>query len=287
MNTYLSDEQMNAVHGGVRGHAWELLDLPVGKQPLPDWVTGAHVYWANGVGNAPSVKLKVRGDVFTWDNLRYTKNDDAYMACNSDGRARVYYHTGAVSVIKLKDSRLRGKIPYNDWPEVDVRATTQQDGFGGDNLWLTMDDGEPLVLRGPWHGGAPDGYVEVSCVDIDSSANHQGRWFRNRPWHQRGGVAGLYLTEELFLRIFAKFIPHARLIRINKSYGTRIEPMLAEWEMPKSYIYEIERMRAQQKQPAGRFWRVYWDARGSYCGTLRIPQYGYLDEVPEHDRVYA
>jgi hypothetical protein len=188
-------------------------------------------------------------------------------------------------MMRLKDSRQRGKAPVDEWPEIEVRATTQQSGFGGDHYWLTMDDGEPLVLRGPWHGGAPAGYVEVSFVDMDYRGNQENRWNRKRPWFRRSATAGLYLTEDLFFRIIARFCAHASLARVQHSYGSRIEPYRSEWFMPKAAIYELERSRAQRNEPAGKHWRVYWDGRGRYCGQLRIPSHGYLDEVPEADRV--
>lgn len=159
-----------------------------------------------------------------------------------------------------------------------LEITTLQGGFGGDGYLLAMQDGTERMLRGPWHGGAPQGYVEVSGYDSTSDATG---WERSRKWYRRGGYAGLYITEDLFLRIMARYCPHVPIMRVEHSYGSRLEPYRVEWGAPKYDIYELEISRAQRKEPAGEFWRVYWDGREVYCGTLRIPEYGFRPEVTD------
>ncbi len=334
----LSDEQMSVLTGtGIS--AWTTVDRPVGPQQLPEWVKGAHVDWMNGAGNSPTVQLKVLGDVYKWDEQRWAKEGSkTYITRHADGRARVYYHDGGVSLCaayRYVDDGAMPKQPANDtakygWnvtPEEGwadhvrsirgiwtqwrfaatleaaqaegekhlewlrgrgiystearvetqpAKATTEQGGFGGVNIWLTMLDGSSLVLRGPWHGGAPAGYVEVSTFDATEKAHG---WQKTRQWHKRGGMGGLYITEDLFLRVMARHCAHVPLARVQYSYGARLEPYRAEWEMPKSPIYHMEMGRAQRKEPAGPFWRVYWDGTERYCGSLRVPTHGYQDGV--------
>jgi len=340
----LSDEQM-AVLGGTGISGWGDVPRPTGRQPLPDWVKGAHVDWMNGASNAPTVKLKVAGDVYNWDEQRWAKEGaKMYITRHSDGRARVYYHDGARSQCAAYRFADAGSIPkqpadhhgtygWNVTPEegwadhvLSIRATwtqwrhastleaaqadgekhlnwlrergyysaearvetqlatatTEQGGFGGANIWMTMLDGSALVLRGPWHGGAPAGYVEVSTSDCSEPAYG---WKKNRQWHQRGGCGGLYITEDLFLRIMARHCAHVPIARVQHSYGVRLEPYRAEWEMPKAPVYYLELGRAQRNEPAGPFWRVYWDGTERYCGSLRVPSHGYQDGVT--DRVSA
>lgn len=280
----LSDEQMSAVTGGQVGE-WSEVDRPVGPQPLPDWVRGAHVDWMNGCGNAPNVTVKARGALHHWEDQRFEKvGKEMYIARHPDGRAVAHYHRGAVSLVTIKDKRnhhvqdvLAGR--RKELPDVEVMATSQQSGYGGDNFWIKMLDGSDLVLRGPWHGGTPDGYVEVSVVDVTSKYFQADRWNRNRPWFKRGGGPSVYLTEELFLRIVARYCAHAPVARVDHSYGTRLEMFRAEWGMPKAFIYDQERMRAQKKDPAGTFWRVYWDGSELYCGSLRMPTNGFMEGV--------
>ncbi len=279
---YLSDDQM-AVVSGTSIQNWEEVELPVGRQPLPAWVAGAHVDWKNGRVNSPDVLLKLRGKNFDWPDKRWAKEADGiYIARHADGRAEVMYHRGAISMVELKDERqLSAGVKPSDLATVKVRATTQQDGFAGRHYWLMMEDGEPLVLRGPWHGGAPAGYVEVLTVDMDTSWNRDYRWYQGRPWFKRGACFGLYITEDLFLRIVAHYAAHARVARVVHSYGPRLDLYRAEWGMPKEFIYELERGRAVRKEPAGEFWRVYWDNHEGYCGSLRIPTYGFRHEVTD------
>lgn len=285
----LSDEQMNIVTGhGISD--WEDCPLMTGRQTLPDWCLGAHIDWGNGHCGVPSVTLKVRGKVYRWADQRFSKEAGGmYIARHEDGRAVVHYHKGALSRVKLLDRRKPGGGYIEmvaDCKEVEVLATTQQDGYGGAHYWLTMEDGSDLVLRGPWHGGAPPGYVEVSAFDV-SDPLYQGKWSRSRPWYRRGGGPGVYITEDLFMRIVSTFCAHARVARVGHSYGARLEPYRAEWGMPKAAIYEVERQRAGAYQPAGPNWRVYWDGTGSYCGNLRVPSYGYSDDVHDGDKATA
>ena len=276
----LSDQQMAIVEGhGIDG--WIEVELPTGRQPLPDWVQGAHVDWHNGYCNSPDFRLKTRGQVYGWEGQRWSKEGQkTYITRHPDGRCQVHYHGGSISMVELHDQRLADEsVKLKDLPKINVRATEQQQGYAGAHIWITMTDGETLVLRGPWHGGAPAGYVEVYTVDMDSKYNANDRWNLARPWHKRSSTYGLYITEDLFLRIIARFCPHIRVARVNHSYGNRLNAYRAEWGMPKEFIYEIERGRATRHEPAGEFWRVYWDAHEGYCGSMRIPKYGFQAAV--------
>lgn len=328
----LCDEQMAAVCGGQQSEEWEPVERPVGPQPLPDWLCGAHIDWMNGCSNAPHILLKVRTDPYRWPDMRFEKvGASAYIARNDDGRARVHYHDGAVSdgaawrvFAGDKPFTYQWKVPdkqYNEaWQEAAQRAgqkhldwcmqgkheaklftgevvdratlrlevktlqiTTQQAGYGGDGYLITMLDGTERMLRGPWHGGAPKGLVEVSTVDMsyDFNTEPRNRGRHSKPWHRRSACGGLYITEDLFLRAMARYCPHAGIARVTRSYGVRLEMYREEWCMPKAAIYELERMRDQKREPAGQFWRVYWDGRGIYCGQLRIPKHGFRPEVTD------
>lgn len=325
----LSDEQMNAVTGsGIA--AWEPVSLPIGRQQLPDWLTGVHINWMNGAANAPCITLKTNCNVGNWEGKVWTrrKGTSCYISSHEDGRASVMYHDGAVSPVAvwrvfagdapvtykwtvperttgeswvaaasregfkhLELCRAHGnvletysgvKAKSSDLHVVvkELSATTQQQGFGGDGYMLSMADGTELLLRGPWHGGAPTGYVEVSTVDTSSKYHRSGRRERFLPWHKAGGTCGgLYIAEELMLRAVAHFCPHIGIARVTHSYGVRLEPYQLQWNMPKAGVYQIEIERARRKEPAGDFWRVYWDGRGLYCGSLRMPTYGFQEGV--------
>lgn len=171
--------------------------------------------------------------------------------------------------VKIRRSELRLVVKP-------MRITEEQGGYGGRGYLLQMADGSETLLRGPWHGGAPAGYVETHTYQPSEKI---ARWERNRPWFKRGGNYGLYITEELFLAAIATYAPHVRIARVQHSYGWRLEPYRQEWGMPKAMVYDLEHGRAIRNEPAGEFWRVYWDGSERYCGSLRIPTYGYQPGV--------
>jgi hypothetical protein len=249
----LSDEQMAAAHHGLGpAPTWAWVDLPVGRQPIPEWAKGFHVDFMDGYGNRPRYDIKANTDLRTWSDPRFRKEGDRYMAVTDDGRAEVYYHAGAVSLTsirmfqplrgELRQYRRNGATPEGKfwceagaWVEVEMMATTQQQGFGGSHTHLTMEDGSTVVLRGPWHGGAPQGYVETAYVDVTTERFDLSRWGRRR-WHQRGGRGGLFITEEVFLRLLARFAPECRCARITEGKSSHLEAVKGEWDEPKAWV---------------------------------------------------
>lgn len=224
----------------------DLVERPVGPQPLPDWVRGAHIAWPRpGWAEAPRVLIKVRGHVHGWPGQAWAKEDTSrYITRHDDGRAKVLYHSGEVSEVVAWRVFVDGepltyrwiipeRQPGENWHdaarregtksaadihlgELRVRSffsTTKSEGFGGDHFLLDMVDGTELVLRGPWHGGTPPGYVDVTTVD---PTRHPSE----RAWYRGLGYFGLYLTEDLYLRILARFCAHAPIVRVNG----RLEP---------------------------------------------------------------
>lgn len=157
-------------------------------------------------------------------------------------------------------------------------CTTKQGGFGGDHFDLPMVDGTDTLLRGPWHGTSPPGFVEVRVCDVDQPV---GRRDLRRPWHDRMVSGLLYITEDLFARILATYAPHAELARVRHSYGWQLEPYDPRWCGPKGMAYELERLRDEQHLPAGRNWRVYWDTSRNYCGAPCpvVPPHGLMEGV--------
>lgn len=274
----LSDEQMAAVHGSEKSVVWRVIEMPVGRTEIPEWAKGLHIDWCSGVANAPRFLLKTDRNIGEWEPQIYEKvGADMYLTESGDGRAKAHYHNGAVRLTKLRAPR---HSPYvKDRPEVEVMATTKQNGYGGSRFWIKTREGD-LVLRGPWHGGPPPGYVEVTVIDMTSQYNKPNPR-RPRPWYRNGGTFGTCISEELLVKLIARYQPHVEVIQIERAYGVRIEVKKAEWHAPKIVMYEEERMRAVNKQPASKFWRIYWDARGTHCGTLRKPMYGYEEGVTD------
>lgn len=309
---------------GRQAKLWTPLDMPTGRQQLPDWLHGVHIRWNFGVANEPSIVFKVRDGVHRWPDQTWERRADGlYVAEHPDGRALAHYHKGAVSQramwrifradgkpfthqwrvmdggATLADARAAGdahlakmrRLEYlpddlraeYDGCRVETRlalATTESAGYGGSHFEITLATGQQIVLRGPWHGGPPPGYAEVATVDEDHRSAKNRRGWKPKPrWHQMGGSFGLYVSDDLLVRALAHYQPHVRLAYLPDNYGNRVQPYLPQWQGLKADVYEAERQRAIREEPAGEFWRAYWDARGSYCGQLRLPAYGIQDGV--------
>lgn len=267
----LSTEQTRAaMHGIDNTISWRLVERPVGPQPLPTWVKGAEINWHDQYANSPSVKLIVDGDVRNWDGKTFHKEGDYYRAYHEDGRLEQYAHSGRISLTELgrfrsEDGTLRQyrrngpewagmgddgmglmmkdgqwvKYGYEpgEWVKVMLPATTAQEGFGGAQVPVILTDGSEVVLRGPWHVGAPQGYAEVSY------RNRGERW---------GGRAGLFITEDLFTRIMSRFQAHLELAEVTYCGCTTIEPMKPEWDVPKRLIYEREWLARKAQREAAK-----------------------------------
>lgn len=274
---FLSDEQNSVALFGIRGKdepAWSVVDVPVGPQPIPLWARDMAVYWADQYGNAPSFKLKSRGNLRRWPNKWFKRIGDCWLAEAPDGRAEAYYQGGALAPVMLKrfqtlDGKLHAyrpqtgqriteelegggtinHVPYDDgeWVEVERLCTRQEQGFGGSHIDITMEDGTEVTLRGPWHGPCPDGFVELAYVD--TTDRYYSAYSRTWPqWHQRGGTGGLLVRQELFQRLFARFLPHLTLVQVNTGNGDRLQPLKPEWREPKAWVQARERLARKQAE---------------------------------------
>ena len=117
-------------------------------------------------------------------------------------------------------------------------ATTRQEGFGGRHFHLNMKDGSTLVLRGPWHGGAPIGWTDLIMFNVSSKWNAEPRIVRGRtiPWYQRGGTGGHFVSEELVLKAVARYQPHMGVALVYPGYGhARYEFYDLNWGAPKKF----------------------------------------------------
>ena len=266
----LSDEQMRAVnHGYGPEPTYEWVDLPVGPQPLSFWAKGLHINFMVGYCNTPHYTIKATAELRSWPNKRFHKDGSRYMAVSDDGRAEVYYHDGPISMTPIRrfraaDGTIR-KFPKRfgshwddlepgEWVDVPMLATTQQQGFGGSHYDLQMDDGTVVVLRGPWHGGAPSGFVECAYVFTDRTfyKRRKKRWARDiarRPWWKETATGGVFVTEDLFMRILARFAPECRCARVTESgtsllvkgvsktpASSHLEAVHGMWSAPKQWV---------------------------------------------------
>lgn len=264
---FLSDEQMRAARygHGSREVIWSEVDLPTGRQPLPAWARDLHVDFADGYGNSPRYAVKAYGNLRRWDGKRFVREGERFMAVHPDGRAEVYYQAGALRPAMVKrwraaDGTLRQyprhlpgggfAIEQGEWVEVERLSTPQEQGFGGAHIDIVMADGTEVTLRGPWHGGAPEGYVELAyadCSEANFAKTSAWRAKSNRRLgltdrHNWGTLTGgLFLAEDTFIRLFARHQPHLRLMRVTEYGHTSVQAIKADWDAPKSVILAQER----------------------------------------------
>jgi len=246
---------------------WHVVDRPTGPNLCPEWVTGAYVKWSDGYGNSPDIDIRTNLDARSWPDKVFRKDGERYMAESGDGRAEVYYHSGSIA---WRDVTARERID-GVWTDVShsLLCTTAQEGFGGshypcrlvDDDRATLFDGTPLAgqtvtLRGPWHGLPPKGWADVAYFDTTAkwrpqriTKGHGSKSTRyHRKWHQQTFVGGLYLTEDLLIRIASTFLPHIELVRVSgPRYEPTIQPIKPEWDAPKCVILDRE---MQQRRAA-------------------------------------
>jgi hypothetical protein len=268
---FLSTEQTRAVMHGIDNKlSWQEIDRPAGPQPVPDWCKGVHVNWMEGYTNSPHVTLKVTENVRDWPNKRFRKEGSYYRAYHPDGRVEQYAHSGAARLMTIKmfrsadgsirenrrcgpewgaeeglgfiypDGQRHGMEP-GEFVDVERLATTAQEGFGGAHIHLVMEDGTDLVLRGPWHVGAPEGFAELAFVDVGKRDAYSA-WYERKglPWHRRTATGGLYLRHDTFTAIMCRFAAHLPLASVTYGGVTTLEPFKPEWNEPKRLVYERE-----------------------------------------------
>lgn len=246
---------------------WEEIDRPAGAQPVPEWCRDLRVDWHDDYSNDPDFRLKTVGDVFDWPNKRYHREGARYISESDDGRIEQFSHAGPIGMNRVKmfrredgthhlhrrngtqwpngvcvgtdGSGARAGYEPGEWVEIDHLSTSQQDGFAGRHYMITLDDGRDLILRGPWHVGAPAGYqaaITVDCTKPDAYILRRGL-----KWHRRTGCFGLFLRQDVVVNILCRFAPHLRLARVDNGYGWNVQPMKPEWDKPKHWINEEAR----------------------------------------------
>jgi hypothetical protein len=284
---------------------YEPIERTAGPRPLPAWVRDVHINWRHGWMNRPELKVRCRVDPLAFSNSGnpvWEKRENGMWIAEQDGVAAVHYHEGAVREDKFtrriggewdisKPQLLDGE-PWIDtaglWPDqipnakpkmggfehetYTMLATTQQQGYAGRHIDVTLKDGSTVRLRGPWHGGAPDGYMEV-YYDIDDHIEKYAvqRPGRRRKWHAIGGYFGLYVRTELMIDILSTFQPHVELAWVEQQVGNVVrrsfEPIVPQTGFPKGWFVPVEECPGHQ-------FTVNWPPEGpndpcAFCGTRR------------------
>lgn len=272
-------------------HSWEEVQRPVGPQPIPAWCKGLHIDWGDRHDGAPEVKLKCYEDVGNWPGKVWRdEGGGAYTTRSEDGRVERHYHKGTISEHFAWTVLHGGKPGPNGWQLSDpkagesreaaahraaathlaflqglknlqgvaleprvksVLATTQQDGYAGRAFPVALESGRELFLCGPWHGGSPAGTKSVIVTNL-SRYKPRG----DEPWHCALGMFGVAVTEDLYLRLLARFAPEVPVARVEWLKGEfSLQPFKPEWGEPKGCrtdrrIAEAIAARKTAKEPA-------------------------------------
>lgn len=210
----------------------EWVNLPVGRQPLPEWVKGLHVDWADLYVNPPGIRLKTTGDVHRWPGQVWSFDaaKGLYWTEHEDGRRREYWHHPLqFREHTFWDRTARLSRPTMRW------VTSRSEGLGGDQIAVDMDDGREAILWGPWCGRTPIGFNGTACIGpnprpICGPGSRTRRW--NNPWHRQVGFGGVFVSDDLLLRLIARFEPTLRVARVDG----RLEPVREDWSGPKAWM---------------------------------------------------
>jgi len=192
----------------------------------------------------------------------------------SEGVAMCHYHSGAIRMTSFEDNVTdeKGHVVWIEKPDYKagkmgvpetrryvMLATDKQEGYAGRHFDITLAEqeipildgqrsvmtkveaGTRLRLRGPWHGGAPDGYREVSYQYDREPYAVPVRKSWHRKWHQRLGYFGLCIDPAILLDIMATYQPHVQWALMTFDGGKLgIEPLHPETGLPKGWKLDPE-----------------------------------------------
>lgn len=229
---------------GARETTFEWVDLPVGPQPLPEWLLGAKVRWMDGYANSPDLWLKADRPLRDWPGQSFVREGRALVARHPDGRAHQWGFQGEFT--ETEQTRyVDGRAETYTIP-----ATPPSEGCGGWPVDCLMADGpyagRLVRIRGPWGIGQPAGYNDV-CHTVRTPAIIAGA----PSYREEIGLGGLGISDDLFLRAVARFLPHCRVARISRpGWRDRLEIADGFWDVPKTIRLERKCIRPKPLLPA-------------------------------------
>lgn len=221
---FSTEQAATILSPGNREEWWAPVPLQENAEP-PAWVKDVDTQYL--VGPAAKKYSNRPGFVFLlkdspWEEF-FESRDGYYIAQSGDGRAVCHYH-GPLSQVMLTRSHNRGE--ELTW------ATQQDDGYAGRWFEVKMKDGREVVLRGPWHGGPPPGYVDITYHKWPEPYRLSNGVPGEKAWRRSPGYFGIYLSEDVIIQSVSHFLPHLRLARVQRYYTFGLEPYL-DGEAPK------------------------------------------------------
>lgn len=214
---------------------------------VPPWVLNAKIHWNMYYDNYPDLYLATPDDVFDFDEeIGYEfRPPSLYIAESGDGRATAKFHDAlrlqTLRRFKGWDPVKREQIFVNE----ELWATPPSRGFAGREFSIKMKDGKTGLLRGPWYGGAPDGYQEVT-VKFRKDWDRKGE---DRPWWRVMGIFGLGVSTDLYMQLCTHFCGVTKFARCGYnhiSHEAPVVPVHPEWAVPKGWIPRSQRDRFER-----------------------------------------
>lgn len=180
-----SDQQASAIFAGERSRGWRRVSPKA--VPVPPAILGFRIDRIEKFDNPWEYTVEV-AHAPDYHNIPYHYTPGRYTAIDPETGLMSIYRHGALE-----------QLPDGTW------ATSMDEGFGGRNFSILMQDGRRALLRGPWHGGAPARTVEVLCFDRSKSRSY----------------FGYFLHQDLFFAIAKKFAPELQPVITMNPWGER------------------------------------------------------------------
>lgn len=238
-----------------------------------------------------------------------------FWIAEQDGVAVCHYHSGTIRMVEFEENVTDsdGKIVWIERPDYttgkmgepqtrkfSMLATDKQEGYAGRHFDITLADqtipiwdadlrrvvdttvaaGTKLRLRGPWHGGAPEGYIETSYQYDKADYVPPARRAWQRKWHQRMGYFGLCIRPDILLDILTTFEPHVPWARATgiRSGEERVHlvPLNPVTGLPKEWKVNPERCPGHEYTISA--WATGLDRTSPadhcrHCGQTRDPEW--------------
>lgn len=148
-------------------------------------ITAASVEWHESYSNAPSLVIEIDAHLPKLADYRFEQRGAHFFAQHESGLCSFLYWDGP-----------------------------SDHGYGGSVFDITMTDGTPRSLKGPWSGNESSMAAAGFPRTYGCRVRHRVEW--GDGWSEHGHV---HLLEPLWLDAIARFCPDAHAVLVTKGAG--------------------------------------------------------------------